>query len=135
MNIMDHADFSSYILFEATGDSEADFDPMMGGTYAYEHGRDEDDDDDDDALSCSYDVSDICIASEVNMYDESSCDGDVDDEKKEDEEIDGAYGASYCEDDEMQEENQRSYVSFDSSQDSVDEMEKNRLFWEACLAS
>ncbi|PNX69608.1 hypothetical protein L195_g056812, partial [Trifolium pratense] len=50
------------------------------------------------------------------------------------------YGSSYCEDDdEMQEQNNyKSYVSDDSSssdKEFVDEMEKNRLFWEACLAS
>lgn len=115
-----HADFSSYILFEATGDSE----------NAYELGR-VDDHDDDDALSCSYDESDACNESELNV-----CDRSCDDEKKEDEEKDDAYGASYCEEDEMQEHYQKSYVSSDSSQEEfVDEMEKDKLFWEACLAS
>lgn len=126
MDIKGHADFSSYILFEATGDSE----------NAYEFGR-VDDHDDDDALSCCYDESDACdIASELNMHDESCDDDEHDGEKIEDEEKDDAYGASYCEDDEMQEQYQKSYVSSDSSQEEfVDEMEKDRLFWEACLAS
>ncbi|OIV91304.1 hypothetical protein TanjilG_01835 [Lupinus angustifolius] len=141
MNIKGHADFSSYILFEASGDSEADCDPMMNGNL-YEHHRvddqDCDDDDGDDALSCSYDESDTSNSDElINMYDDDeSCDDEYGDEKKENEElVDGVYGASYCEDDEMQEENQKIYVSSNSNQEFVDEMEKNRLFWEACLAS
>ncbi|OIW06769.1 hypothetical protein TanjilG_11494 [Lupinus angustifolius] len=75
----------------------------------------------------SYDGSDICNVAELNMNDEP-CD---DKEMKEVEKMDGTYGASYCEDDEIH----KSYVSSDSSQDFMDEMEKNRLFWEACLAS
>ncbi|KAE9589217.1 hypothetical protein Lal_00000247 [Lupinus albus] len=124
MNIMkDHADFSSCIIFEASGDSEAYCDNMMGG-YIYEDDNDLDYDNDDDALSCCYDGSDICnAADEFNMYGEP-CD-DADDRK----EVEG--GASYCEDDEIH----KSYVSSDSSQKFMDEMEKNRLFWEACLAS
>ncbi|KAE9618466.1 hypothetical protein Lalb_Chr02g0143041 [Lupinus albus] len=117
MNIKDHADYSCYILFEASGDSEGDCDPMMGGNL-YEHDR-VDGDDDDDALSCSYDGSD----------EHECCDDDeYGDEKKEnDEEL--VDGASYCEDDdEMEKEN-------NSKQEFVDEIEKNRLFWEACLAS
>ncbi|CAL0300559.1 unnamed protein product [Lupinus luteus] len=132
MNSKGHADFSSYILFEESGDSEADCDSMMNGKL-YER-EIVDDHDCDDALSCSYDGSDACNSDElINI---ESCDDEDGDEKKEDEElVDGVYGASYCEDDEMQEETQKSYVSSNSNQEFVDEMEKNRLFWETCLAS
>ena len=151
MDVKGTVDFSSYILFEATGDSEADFvDPNLGGygdefarvgdDHDHGHGNDHDD---DDALSCSYDRSDACNAAEANWGGEC-CDADDDEEddgddvKKEgEEEKDVVYGTSYCdEDDEMlQEEHHKSFVSFDSNQGSVDEREKNRLFWEACLAS
>ncbi|CAL0320593.1 unnamed protein product [Lupinus luteus] len=102
----------------------------MGGNV-YEDYHDLGYDNDDDALSCSYDGSDICNAAEINMNGEP-CDDADNEEKKEGEDMDGA---SYCEDDEMEDKTHKSYVSSDSSQEFVDEMEKNRLFWEACLAS
>ena len=74
---------SSYMLIEASGDSEADWNPFAMGEHAYEIGRA-----DDDAQSCIYDDSETCNAAD---------------------ELNG--------------------------QEFVDEMEKNRLFWEACLAS
>jgi len=111
---------SSYLLIEASGDSEADWNPYTKGEHA-----------DDDAQSCIYDSSEICNASELNGYDESwNIDDDVEDEKKDDV---IHHGTSYCDDDDMQ--HQKSCVSDDSGQELVDEMEKNRLFWEACLAS
>nr|XP_025634403.1 probable calcium-binding protein CML30 isoform X2 [Arachis hypogaea] len=110
-------DFSSYILFEASGDSEeADFDHnkmvceiSRVGSYVHHGHEDYDDDDDDD---------------------------DDDDGKKKEEDV--VFGTSYCdeEDEVLQEQHPtRSFVSFASNQESLDEMEKNRLFWEACLAS
>ena len=127
LKMKDSVDFSSYMLFEATGDSEADVDPIVD-EIAYEISRD-----DDDAQSCSYDRSENCIniGDEIKEFD-SCC---VDNEKKEDnddgEEV-GVYGISYCEDDEIQ-NYQKSVV--DPGKESLDEMEKNRQFWEACLAS
>ncbi|KAF1869818.1 hypothetical protein Lal_00017395 [Lupinus albus] len=102
---------------EASGDSEADS-YLSKGEHVYE-----DFTADDDAESCSYDGSDICDAAELNEYNE----------KKDN----SLYGTSYCEDDddEMQEHHYKSCVSDDSSQELLDEAEKNRLFWEACLAS
>lgn len=129
-------DFSSYFHFEASGDSEADICEPIMGENACERAR-VDDDDNDDAMSCSYDGSGACnVADELDGHE--SCDAaggdehdDVDEEKQ-----DVIYGTSYCDEDEMDhDEHYKSYVSFDSSQESVDEMEKNRLFWEACLAS
>lgn len=124
MDMMKNSPFdvsSSYLLIEASGDSEADWNPYTKGEHA-----------DDDAQSCIYDSSEICNASELNGYDESwNIDDDVEDEKKDDV---IHHGTSYCDDDEMQ-QHQKSCVSDDSGQEFVDEMEKNRLFWEACLAS
>ncbi|KAJ1435716.1 hypothetical protein SESBI_04660 [Sesbania bispinosa] len=95
------------------------------------------DDDNDDALSCSYDGSGICNVAELDGHE--SCDEhDHGDEKKEDDEekdVNVVYGTSYCEDDDEIQEHHKSFVSFDSGQEFMDEMEKNRLFWEACLAS
>ncbi|XP_027349378.1 uncharacterized protein LOC113860987 [Abrus precatorius] len=113
---------SSCMLLEATGDSEVDCSPIMGD-HAFEFGRA----DDDDAQSCSYDNSETFSAAELDGYE--SLNDDDGDEKKND-----VHGTSYCEDDEMQGHN-KSCVSDDSGQELVDEMEKNRLFWEACLAS
>ncbi|PNX56759.1 hypothetical protein L195_g050048, partial [Trifolium pratense] len=73
---------------------------------------------------------------------------DDDDER----DVVGNYGTSYCEEDDDEDDDEvnndqqyyekkkkkkKSYVSnFDSAgRESMDEMEKNRLFWEACLAS
>ncbi|XP_020226645.1 uncharacterized protein LOC109808175 [Cajanus cajan] len=124
-------DFSSYFYFEASGDSEQDdCDPPTMGGYACDismavggyH------DDNDDALSCNYDGS----AAELDQDEgHSYCNEEHDDDEKRSD----IYGMSYCDDDGMQEEQMKSYVSFDSRQEFVDEMEKNKLFWEVCLAS
>ncbi|XP_072065952.1 uncharacterized protein [Arachis hypogaea] len=74
---------------------------------------------------------DTCNVAEVNWDDD-----DDDDGKKKEEDV--VFGTSYCdeEDEVLQEQHPtRSFVSFASNQESLDEMEKNRLFWEACLAS
>ncbi|XP_020213835.1 uncharacterized protein LOC109798047 [Cajanus cajan] len=117
---------SSYMLLEASGDSEADcYNPTMG-EHGYEIGRA-----DDDAQSCSYDNSETCNAAELHGNESWKNDDDDEDEKKDD-----VHETSYCDDDddEMQ-QHQKSCVSDDSEQELVDEMEKNRQFWEACLAS
>ncbi|XP_014511735.1 uncharacterized protein LOC106770439 [Vigna radiata var. radiata] len=116
-------DFFSYFCFEASGDSEDD--PI----FACEMTRAYGDDDNDDALSCNYEGSGAVFDEEEN--------DDHDDEiaKMREDEKSGVYGMSYCEDDDMEEEHMKSHVSFDSGHEFVDEMEKNRLFWEACLAS
>nr|XP_004496052.1 probable ATP-dependent RNA helicase ddx56 [Cicer arietinum]XP_012569916.1 probable ATP-dependent RNA helicase ddx56 [Cicer arietinum] len=105
-------DLLCYINFEESGDSdEVDMDRSVN----------DDDDDNDDALSCSYDGSDHINDADL-----------MNDEKKS-----VNYGRSYCEEDEEENEieQQKSYVSYDSGHESMDEMEKNRQFWEACLAS
>jgi hypothetical protein len=121
----DHNQFPSYMLIEATGDSEVDSnDPNIDGFGSA--------DDDDDAQSCCHDNAAEFKACESWNDDD---DDDVEKNKKGDVNV---YGSSYCEDDEMQEQNNyKSYVSDDSSDKEFvdDEMEKNRLFWEACLAS
>ncbi|KAK7259449.1 hypothetical protein RIF29_25056 [Crotalaria pallida] len=117
-------------FLEATGDSEADYNPTKG-EYAYEIYAA---DDDDDAQSCSYDDSETSDAAELSGYNESL--NKYDDDDDEDGKKDCFYGTSYCEDDEMAGQHYKSCVSDDdSSQELMDEMEKNRLFWEACLAS
>jgi len=132
-------DFFSCGLYEATGDSEADIcDPNIN--MDCDIARSVYDDDNDDAMSCSYD------GSAVNEHDQSWCDDD--DEKRleddEEEEKDVVYGTSYCsenDDDDKKNEihdqhkKKKCYVSFDLGHESMDEMEKNRRFWEACLAS
>jgi len=127
-------DFSSCFWFEASGDSEeADLDdPFFACEMTSSYG-----DDNHDALSCNYEGSGSCDGAVLDGEESEFCDEEHDEEiaKVEEDEKSGVYGMSYCEDDEMEEEHVKSYVSFDSSQEFVDEMEKNRLFWEACLAS
>ncbi|KAF7804802.1 phosphopantothenoylcysteine decarboxylase subunit VHS3 [Senna tora] len=136
MDMKQSVDVSRFMLLEATGDSEADCDLIARLHH-------DDDDDDDDAQSCSYDGSDESDTQNFNLgY--GSCDPDFnnDAEKKKDggeeeeEEEEKAcvyYGSSYCDDGD--EEVQKHQNSSDSGQHLMDEMEKNRRFWEACLAS
>ncbi|CAK8572855.1 unnamed protein product [Lathyrus sativus] len=112
--------FFSYVRFEASGDSEADSDPNMDCEKAKSSLHDEDN---DDALSCSG-------GSTVDEHD----DGDENEKRKdEEEEKDVVYGKSYCEEDEEDDEVHGEDV--DLGGDLVDENEKNRRFWEACMAS
>lgn len=126
MDLKATADVSAHLLFEATGDSEAEAlsDPIMDAIALS----------DDDAQSCSYDASESRNVSEViNGYVSHD---ELDDEKKEDEDEEVCvYGTSYCEDDDEIQQHHKSTESVDSGPDLVDEIEKNRRFWEACLAS
>ncbi|CAI8615025.1 unnamed protein product [Vicia faba] len=119
MDLKDSHEFDkvpSHMLIEATGDSEDEFGYEIGSA----------DYDDDDAESCCHD----------NAAEFKVCESLNEDEDEEVKKSD-VYGTSYCEDYDIQEKNNyKSYVSDDSSdQEFLDEMEKNRLFWEACLAS
>ncbi|GAU30674.1 hypothetical protein TSUD_38980 [Trifolium subterraneum] len=136
-------DFFSYVRFEASGDSEADNncdDFNMNMDWEIARSLVYDDDDNDDAMSCSYDENDNDEhdddEEEISEYDDEEIRDDV------------VYGTSYCEEDDDDDEvnndeqyekkkKKKSYVSnFDSGgRESMDEMEKNRRFWEACLAS
>lgn len=116
----------SYMLIEATGDSEVDCNNQTMDEFGSAY-------DDDDAQSCCNGN-----AAEFKGCESLSDDDDDEDEDEKKKKKKGdVYGTSYCEDDEMQEQNKyKSFVSDDSSdQEFVDEKEKNRLFWEACLAS
>ncbi|EXC34672.1 hypothetical protein L484_020441 [Morus notabilis] len=127
-------DVSSFFLFEATGDSES-----CSKTNPDERVSDLDD---DDAESCSWDSTDRCPSNgdsmdSVDAIDRNCSNDDEDDECDRDEEEEGS--------DPVQRrtwsgsgERRKSNVSVDSttkSFESLNEMEKNRLFWETCLAS
>ncbi|XP_054794276.1 protein BFR2-like [Prosopis cineraria] len=127
-------DVSCYLCFEATGDSEAPSDPIKDPNIACRIPICDDDyDDDDDAQSCCYDASESLSSDEL-FNDEVKKEDEHEDElevcvheaTREEEDDD--------EDSEMQEQKKVS-VRVDSGAEKVDEMEKNRLFWEACLAS
>ncbi|XVE73232.1 hypothetical protein DITRI_Ditri11bG0100600 [Diplodiscus trichospermus] len=134
-------DVTSFLLFEATGDSEAGyFDPAMSINHA-------DQDDDDDAESCSCDTTSGFLPSSVREFNSLEDKkllanvGDDDDHHEDDEDgevVDQKAVHLYkkCRDDQriMAKEKKSSAVSVDSTS-TVNEMEKNRLFWEACLAS
>ncbi|CAK9310035.1 unnamed protein product [Citrullus colocynthis] len=115
-------DISSYFLFEATGDSEVDSSVDSGGSAASMEFN--------DAESCTDDTPTICI-NEFGIY--------------------GSYGYKEEEEDEMVENDDdhevveskpigfttKSNASTDSTKEfkMLNEVDKNRLFWEACLAS
>ncbi|KAE8685208.1 RNA-binding protein-defense related 1 isoform 1 [Hibiscus syriacus] len=145
-------DVSSFLLFEATGDSESGchYDPAMVDING-EH-DDDDHDYDDDAESCSCDtVSGSLpgvreIVSLENKF--MNVDGDVDvgdDEDDDDgvvEQMEVQLYKKCCRDDQRvngvfvaKENKPSSAVSVENSNKTMNEMEKNRLFWEACLAS
>lgn len=123
---------SPLFLVEAIGDSEG----YDSGSNADVFETGEADYDSDDAESCSYDSSDLRIL-------------DPDDSKGCDSEVTGA--AAGINEDELQTDRfpgyrdlqippaeQKSCVSVDSASpvnEFMDEMERSRLFWEACLAS
>ncbi|GMN38150.1 hypothetical protein TIFTF001_007387 [Ficus carica] len=127
-------DVSSFFLFEATGDSEScsKSDPDIA-----EDGEDSVSHDDDDAESCSWDPADRGPSIGDSMdggdaIDQESWNGGDDECDRDDdgggveEETGGTFGR------------RKSEVSVDSTTtefESLNEMEKNRLFWETCLAS
>ncbi|XP_059436157.1 uncharacterized protein LOC132169087 [Corylus avellana] len=75
---------------------------------------------DDDAESCSYD-----------SFDSLRVDDDLDDCHH----LDLLQASVNDDDDDDAKSRRKSSVSVDSSDEFMDEAEKNRLFWEACLAS
>lgn len=117
------AELSSFFLLEATGDSEVDgLDPGDGEVPMEE----------DDAGSCSYDSSDWANADDVGECDVAAClrDGhrreEDEDEFDEDEQNSPVQlpGGEY-----------KSCVSAESTNELMNERERSKLFWEACLAS
>ncbi|KAK7845148.1 replicase polyprotein 1ab [Quercus suber] len=92
MNLENVVDVSSFLLFEATGDSEGDCNTIKGGGDD-KIGQDIAMADDDDAESCIFDLSDFPRVSEVDDSDIQPCvhdddDGDDDDDDDDDEEED-----------------------------------------------
>ncbi|XP_022771045.1 uncharacterized protein LOC111314187 [Durio zibethinus] len=134
-------DVSSFLLFEATGDSEAGFfDPAVSVVNHAEE------DDNDDAESCSCDTTsdflpgvrelDSLENKLANVGDDDHHEDEEDGEVVEQEEV---HLYKKCRDDQringvVAKEKKLSAVSVDSTK-TMNEMEKNRLFWEACLAS
>lgn len=135
MDIKGTVDVSCYLCFEATGDSEAPNcdaiikDPNIACQISSC-------DDEDDAQSCCNGSPDEIL---INSYDPIMYEYESDEENREDE--DGvevcSYGTTYKEgdDDCEMEVEKKARVCVDSGAEKMDEMEKSRLFWEACLAS
>ncbi|KAJ7972871.1 WD repeat-containing protein 55-like [Quillaja saponaria] len=124
-----YCEMGSFMLFETTGDSEVNCDPTMN-EFGCEFVKWADYVHDDDAESCSYDICDF----------NNGCDsGDVDDEcdgEKNEEKDDVSHDQTwYADRDDVHPEHHETSVSVDSIPEEVNEMEKNRRFWEACLAS
>lgn len=124
-------DVSPFLLFEASGDSEAAAEVVSDGPISVAMAV-------DDAESCSCDSADISSADELIIN------GDDDDDHG-----DKAYH-SHVDDHEEEEEEEggssvyqrwghqlKSTVSVDSTKEfeRLNEVEKSKLFWEACLAS
>jgi hypothetical protein len=141
-------DVSSFLLFEAMGDSEEDCDihhhPIVGddqGDIATAMAIMAD----DDAESCSYDsfdsptVDDLDDCDDLDLLQASVNDDDDDghdDDDDEEEEEGHSYPTWAVEHNwKLAAGRRKSSVSVDSGNEFMDEAEKNRLFWEACLAS
>ncbi|XP_044492755.1 uncharacterized protein LOC123216402 [Mangifera indica] len=116
-------DVSSYVFFEATGDSEADVvvDPNI--VTAVKHK-------DDDAESCSHNLSGFPFVCDVNNGLDAQA-VHVDDEVEEGEEVQ-SYRTWPGEEQNRPPGDKKKN---DSSENVMSEMEKNKLFWETCLAS
>lgn len=133
---------TNYFLEEASGDSdELDFDPNNNSNSNFGH-HDQDpyvfsaSVNGDDAESCSCDASDYysCV-SNFNQFRSFE-------EEEEEVSVHHMNGRMEEEEDEVEQkrwgnsENLKSCVSIDSTDnEGLSEMEKNRLFWENCLAS
>ncbi|GFZ08949.1 hypothetical protein Acr_20g0007570 [Actinidia rufa] len=140
-------DVSSFFLFEASGDSEGDFTHIddselyLQDLFSTCHGVaiTYDDDDNDDAESCSYDSVD-----RIGFHDEikSTFDAQVifsdthvtDDDIDEHDHLKCDFSCTCFEilAREEREEEARGGVP-GSKENVVDEVERNRLFWETCL--
>ncbi|KAE8664884.1 hypothetical protein F3Y22_tig00112738pilonHSYRG00806 [Hibiscus syriacus] len=137
-------DVSSFLLFEATGDSESgcNFDAAMADING--------EDDDDDAESCSSDIllpGIIETGSLENKF--ANIRGDVGLDFDDDDDDDGVVEQrevhlykKCCREDQIingifvaKEKKPSLAVSVDNPNETMNETEKNRLFWEACLAS
>ncbi|KAG6593152.1 hypothetical protein SDJN03_12628, partial [Cucurbita argyrosperma subsp. sororia] len=132
-------DFSSYLLFEASGDSEVDSLADLEGSTATLNLVEF-----NDAKSCTkveFNDAESCTDDTLDLYDEFLRDeneSEAEEEEEEDEE----------EDEEMFENDgvveskaigftTSSSASIDSTKEfkMLNDVEKNRLFWETCLAS
>ncbi|KAG6749922.1 hypothetical protein NC652_033423 [Populus alba x Populus x berolinensis] len=135
--VKNSVDVSPFLLVEAAGDSEVDSDPTMSTIDLV--------DDDDDAESCSCDTSDhSCVSDIINgacskveayQVNYNAVDDDHDHDGEEEEEEGVEVCQSWVHHVHGLPVKQKSCVSVDSSNESMNEKEKDRLFWEACLAS
>ncbi|KAE8679610.1 hypothetical protein F3Y22_tig00111398pilonHSYRG00209 [Hibiscus syriacus] len=140
-------DVSSFFLFEATGDSES------GGSFDAAMADINGEDDDDDAESCSCETvlpGVIEIDSLKNKFaniggDDVYVGVDFDDDDEDDdgvvEQREVQLYKKCCRNDQRvgvcvaKEKKPSTDVSVENSNETMNETEKNRLFWEACLAS
>ncbi|KAB2069159.1 hypothetical protein ES319_A08G078900v1 [Gossypium barbadense] len=128
-------DVSYFFHLETTGDSEAGyFDPAIS---VINH----DEDDNDDAESCSCDdattsESDLLHVVNYSLDHKANVGDDHHEDEEEDGEVvdqNGVHLCKKCINGVVVKQNKKaSAVSFDST---MNEMEKNKLFWETCLAS
>ncbi|KAF3436372.1 hypothetical protein FNV43_RR23464 [Rhamnella rubrinervis] len=139
MDVKKFMDVSSFMLFEATGDSDeaGDSDPTVADHYDHDHCDNNISDvamDLDDAESCSWDLTDHSLV--IDDHDLNGGDVLVEEyvyDDDEEEEVDPVYqkwgGASV--------DRYKSCASVDSTEEFelLNEVEKNRVFWETCLAS
>lgn len=105
-------DVSSFFLFEATGDSESDFEPGMAADVEK-----------DDAESCICGLYDTDRVEDDDEFVDQRSPNDDDDDNDE------------VTIDQWWINDKMVSVDSDSGGELMDESAKNRLFWEACLAS
>ncbi|XAR58492.1 hypothetical protein NMG60_11013901 [Bertholletia excelsa] len=130
-------DVSSFILVEATGDSEVDSEQNMAELEV------EMEDAEDDAQSCSWDFSDTDKvrrgeAVEVALpTTPAQKEEEEEEEEFEDWESDGEVVMSWSNVSEVEQRKKKTRANncVDSAMEVMNEMERSKLFWEACLAS
>ncbi|KAL9435777.1 hypothetical protein AB3S75_021944 [Citrus x aurantiifolia] len=135
-------DVSTFFIFEATGDSEADFDdPNKAATAAATTTTTIDRDNDDAESTCSHD-DDLPADNFPFVNDKDEANGRyydnvqvcIDDKEEEGEEAHSYHPAWPQEQHNKKSSGHTNPVDSDH-EELMSEMEKNKLFWESCLAS
>lgn len=135
-------DVSTFFIFEATGDSEADFDdPNKAATAATTTTTTIDRDNDDAESTCSQD-DDLPADNFPFVNDKDEANGRyydnvqvcIDDKEEEGEEAHSYHPAWPQEQRNNKSSGHKNPVDSDH-EELMSEMEKNKLFWESCLAS
>lgn len=135
-------DVSTFFIFEATGDSEADFDDPNKAATATATATTIDRDNDDAESTCSHD-DDLPADNFPFVNDKDEANGRyydnvqvcIDDKEEEGEEAHSYHPAWPQEQHNNKSSGHKNPPVDADHEELMSEMEKNKLFWESCLAS